>query len=133
MIQHTSLLGLENCDASESESLMQKGRELVGKKLPIVSDTDGEIGANRCTIQMGEQIARWTRARELRSKDATWVLLQGLVWEDEAVYRTRRYALILHPKCWDLIENSTISPKRAHQETFFEQEGRLDQLTTRSN
>ena len=89
-VRHISLLGLGNWDASGSESLMQKDQELAGTKLPIVSDPDGEIGANTCTIQMGEQIARWTRARELGSKDATRVWLQEQVSAEEASSHIRR-------------------------------------------
>lgn len=90
MVKRISLFGLIGWYDSDSESLTQDGGELVGTKLPIVSDADGEISADICAIQVGKQIACWTRARELGLKDATGMWVQAQVQAEEAVGEVRR-------------------------------------------
>lgn len=65
IVKHISLHDLGKSHHPEPEFSRKGVREFACMELPILSDADGGEDVGRFVIQMGEQIARWTRAREL--------------------------------------------------------------------
>lgn len=67
--------------------------------LPTVSHADGEEDVDRDTIQAGEQIARWTRARELGLDDGTRLWFQALEQAEEPLTPEYSIAVEFGPNC----------------------------------
>ncbi|CAD6582203.1 MAG: hypothetical protein ASARMPRED_000896 [Alectoria sarmentosa] len=88
MVKHISLHNLALHDLGEwqdpdPESFKRGDREIEGTVLATVSDAEGEEDLDRDVIQMGEQIARWTRARKLGVADGTRRWFQAVGQKDD--------------------------------------------------
>lgn len=62
----------------DPESFKRGDRKIVDMEMSVISDADGEENLDRDAIQMGEQIARWTRARQLGPACGTRMWFQAL-------------------------------------------------------
>ena len=88
MVPHISLHNISLYDFDhfydpDPEAYKRDDQEVSGTKRPIVSDQNGEEDLGRDTMQAAEQIARWTRARELGVHDGTRMWFQAAKPEDE--------------------------------------------------